>query len=178
MVNCGLSHKLHCVNSSQPIILSQTGPKLIQFQRATVLGFTRAENAPVVPTNIFVSNARGLIPSQNVIFVTSANPPVLSPKLPIPFPISLPTPVKVEWLAFLLDGYNPSTVQYLLSGFTQGFPVHFQGDHQSFFATNLLSAVENPLVVDAKLQKELDTHRLAGPFQFPHFPHFGFHLSA
>ena len=122
---------------------------------------------PVVPTNIFVSNARGFTPLQNVIFVTSENPPVLSPKLPNPFPISLPTPVKVERLVFLLDGYTPSTVQYLLSGFTRGFPVHFQGDRQSFFATNLLSAVENPLVVDAKLQKELDAHRLAGPFQSP-----------
>ena len=44
---------------------------MIQFQRATVLGFTRAENTPpVVPTNIFVSNARGLTPLQNVTLQT------------------------------------------------------------------------------------------------------------
>lgn len=119
----------------------------------------------------------GLIPLLSAIFVTFENPPVHSPALPNLFPISLPTPVKVERLAFLLDGYNPSNVQYLLSSFTKGFPVHFQSERHSFFVTNLLSAVEKPPVVDAKLQKELDVHRLAGPFQSPHSPHFGFHPS-
>ena len=34
-------------------------------------------------------------------------------------------------------------------------------------ATILMSALDNPEAVDAKLQKELEAHRLAGPFQSP-----------
>ena len=30
----------------------------------------------------------------------------------------------------LLDGYTPSTVEFLISGFTCGFPIHFQGERQ------------------------------------------------
>ena len=52
-------------------------------------------------------------------------------------------------------------------GFTQGFPVHVQGERKSRTATNLMSALNNPEAVDAKLQKELEAHRLAGPFQSP-----------
>ena len=80
---------------------------------------------------------------------------------------SLPTPVKVERLGFLFEGYTPSTVEFLLFGFTQGFPVHFQVDRKSRTASNLMSALDSPEAVDAKLQKELESHRLAGPFQSP-----------
>ena len=58
-------------------------------------------------------------------------------------------------------------MNFFLFGFTQGFPLHFQGDRKSRTATNLMSALDNPEAVDAKLQKELDSHRLAGPFQSP-----------
>ena len=70
-------------------------------------------------------------------------------------------------LGFLLDGYTPSTVACLLSGFTWGFPLHFEGERVSSSAKNLLSALENPSVVDAKVKKELEAHRLAGPFLSP-----------
>ena len=39
-------------------------------------------------------------------------------------------------------------------------------------APNLLSAIQNPRVLSAKLSKELDAHRLAGPFSSPPFPIF------
>ena len=39
-------------------------------------------------------------------------------------------------------------------------------------APNLLSALQNPEVVDAKLNKELAARRLAGPFSSPHFSVF------
>lgn len=55
----------------------------------------------------------------------------------------------------------------MLFGFTQGFPVHFQGERKSRTATNLMPALDNPEAVDAKLQKELEAHRLAGAFQSP-----------
>ena len=58
------------------------------------------------------------------------------------------------------------------SGFTDGFPLHYEGDHVCFETTNLKSALEHPEIVDAKLKKELDAHRLAGPFHSPPFPIF------
>ena len=67
----------------------------------------------------------------------------------------------------MLDGYTHSTVEFLISGFTHGFSIHFQGERKSRTANNLLSALENPSAVDTKLRKELEAHRLAGPFQSP-----------
>ena len=99
--------------------------------------------------------------------MTRPNSTIPSLKLPNPFFPSLPTPIKVNRLVFLLDGYTPSTVEFLLSGFIKGFPVHFEGERTSQTATNLLSALENPEVVDAKLGKELAAHQLAGPFLSP-----------
>ena len=99
--------------------------------------------------------------------MTQLKPTVFSPSQPNLFLPSLPTPVKVERSGFLLDGYTPSTVEFLLSGFTQGFPLHFEGERVSSSAKNLSSALENPIVVDAKLKKELEAHRLAGPFLSP-----------
>ena len=75
--------------------------------------------------------------------------------------------MKVNRLIFLLDGYTPSTVEFLLSGFTKDFLVHSEGERTSQTATNLLSALENLEVVDAKLEKELAAHQLAGPFLSP-----------
>lgn len=58
-------------------------------------------------------------------------------------------------------------MQLLEFGFTSGFPLHFDGPRCSQEAPNLLSAIQNPKVVSAKLSKELDAHRLAGPFSSP-----------
>ena len=63
-------------------------------------------------------------------------------------------------------------MQLLESGFTSGFPLHFDGPRCSQEAPNLLSAIQNPTVVSAKLSKELDAHRIAGPFSSPPFPVF------
>ena len=71
-----------------------------------------------------------------------------------------------------LSGYDHSLVQFLESGFTFGFPLHFDGPRCSQEAPNLLSAMQNPAAVNAKLSKELDAHRLAGPFSSPPFPVF------
>ena len=52
------------------------------------------------------------------------------------------------------------------------FQLHFDGSRCSQDAPNLLSAMQNPAAVNAKLSKELDAHRLAGPFSSPPFPVF------
>lgn len=60
----------------------------------------------------------------------------------------------------------------LYSGFKFGFSLHFKGARVSFFANNLVSAQENPQIVSAKLFKECQADRLAGPFDHPPFVQF------
>lgn len=76
----------------------------------------------------------------------------------------LPNPVKFNTLLYLLSGYNHSTVIFFSTGFTHGFPFHFQGMRESLQVKNLLSVIQNPTVVDAKIAKELAAGRLASPF--------------
>ena len=169
MENCGLSHRFPCVDHFKTQLLHLKERQILS-QKDIVLNFIRiASVLLVVLLSTFATGVRGLTQLQNVIFEAHRKLPVRSPELPSPphrHP-SLSTPVKVERLGFLLEGYTPSTVEFLLFGFTQGFPVHFQGDRKYRTAANLMSALDNPEAVDAKLQKELEAHRLAGPFQSP-----------
>ena len=71
-----------------------------------------------------------------------------------------------------VSGYDHSIVQLLESGFTSGFPVHFDGPRSSQEAPNLLSALQNPKAVSAELSTKLDAHRLAGHLPSPPFPVF------
>ena len=64
-------------------------------------------------------------------------------------------------------------VEPLSNGFENGFPLHYEGSQNSSYAKNLLSAVQNPDAVDAKLDKEIFAHRIAGPYSSPPFPLFG-----
>lgn len=84
----------------------------------------------------------------------------------------LPTPIKIDSFIRFLDGYSPYLVQLLFSGFSEGFPLHYHGHNRNFEGRNLLSVLQNPQVVDVKIQKELESHRLAGPFKVPPFPSF------
>ena len=86
--------------------------------------------------------------------------------LPSPNPqnLNLPTPIITERLVFLLSGYNPSLVQFLFVGFSEGFAIHSDVLRESSDAKNLILALENPDVVDIKIKKELDAGCLAGPF--------------
>lgn len=120
-----------------------------------------------VPTITSVISVRGHTLFPTVIFVAKASNPVFIPQLPGPSPRTLPTPVRVERLSFLLDGYTHSTVEFLISGFTNCFPIHFQGVRQLRKAKNLLSALDNPSAVDSKLKKELEAQQLTGPFRSP-----------
>ncbi len=86
--------------------------------------------------------------------------------------LQLPTLVKVDNLKILLQGYKPNIVDTLISGFSFGFRIHFHGAEQSFEASNLRSALDNSEAVDAKLRKELEAGRIAGPFGGPSFPNF------
>ena len=89
----------------------------------------------------------------------------------------LPTPINIRCMLPFLSGYDHSIKQLLASGFTFGFSLHFDGPRCSQEAPNLLSALQNLAAVYAKLSKELDVHRLAGPFSSPLSQSFEYHPS-
>ena len=83
--------------------------------------------------------------------------------------LPLPTPVKVKRLEFLLEEYNFQERMFLIDGFKYGFHLFSIGQSRSYESPNLLSARQQPQVVDRKLAKELEAHRFAGPFDTPPF---------
>ena len=119
--------------------------------------------------NMPVSSVRANIEPHNVIFVAHVNLPLPAPELP---GLHLPTPIRLNKLCHLLSGYFPWTVEFLNSGFPEGFPLHNEGDHMSLETTNLRSALEHRELVEAKLKKELDAHRLYWPIPFSPIPSF------
>ena len=86
--------------------------------------------------------------------------------------LPLPTPVKVNRLEFLLEGYDFQKRSFLIEGFKYGFHLFPVGQSRCYESHNLFSAKQQPQVVDEKLAKELETHRSAGPFDTPPFPVF------
>lgn len=74
------------------------------------------------------------------------------------------TPVRPKVLKYFLKGYDTAMADYLVAGFTYGFELHYEGPRQFRSSKNLLSALQNPVIVNKKLQKELEAHRIVGPF--------------
>ena len=118
--------------------------------------------------------------SIHVLFVAQVNHWPSAPRLagPTPLPIqhfvdpiaptlSLPTPVNPDRLQHFFAGYEPTIAEFLFHGFKNGFSIQFEGILFSSDSNNLISAAENPSAVDAKIAKELEAHRLAGPFHNP-----------
>ena len=101
---------------------------------------------------------------QGVVIPSTNNPCLLKEKLP--------TPVRADRLILLLDGYDPSIVKCLRRGFTEGFSIHFDGDLPAIFSKNLITAIQQPPVVEAKLFKKIEAGRIAGPFECPPFQEF------
>ena len=91
---------------------------------------------------------------------------------PCPPSQNLPTPVHAVRLIELLDGYDHSTVEFLRLGFTEGFSIQCESDLPDIVSKNLASAIQQPEVVEAKISKEIDAGRIAGPFQNPPFHRF------
>ena len=74
--------------------------------------------------------------------------------------MQMPTPVVVDRLEFLSFGYDLSIAEFLSSCFRKGFPSHYDGLWGCSDAKNLISAIDNPEVVDAKLTKEIEAGRI------------------
>ena len=135
---------------------------------------TAESSIVVVPVLVVISSMSaisviGYIRAPNVIFVPPVHHP--APPLSLPNP-DLPTPVRLNRLAPLLTGYSISETQFLICGFQNGSPIHYDGPGNAMMAPNLLSAHQHPEVVDQYIEKELSSGRLVGPFPSSPFPYF------
>ncbi|XP_062593378.1 uncharacterized protein LOC134254854 [Saccostrea cucullata] len=80
------------------------------------------------------------------------------------------TPIKVEVLNLWLEDYEESKLQYLVDGFTFGFRIPFNGNRAFRYSDNLKSARENFEILQEKIQEEIDTNRVGGPFHIDNIP--------
>lgn len=85
---------------------------------------------------------------------------------------TLPTPIKIERLAYHLTGYPPKLYDELVTGFSEGFKIGFKGIARDKFSKNLNSAYDLPQVIDSKLAKEIELGRIKGPFPVPPLDNF------
>ena len=94
-------------------------------------------------------------------------------QLIVPLPSKPTTPVNVITLEQELTGYpDMNMVDYLLSGFKQGFRIGYEGLDFPLITKNLPSATDNPEQVTAAIIKELERGHTAGLFTQPPFENF------
>ena len=143
-------------------------PSIMSSPRVIVTFFREGRSVPVAPTSMCVSNATEITVGCSALFVPQRDQPQPHPKQGH----NLPTPINADRLRNFLVGYTPSTVEFLYAGFTNRFPLYFEGEFLSLKAENLLSARDHPDVVFSKIKKETEALRLAGPFESPPFTEF------
>ncbi|CAB4027902.1 Cortactin-binding 2, partial [Paramuricea clavata] len=165
LVPWGSIHGELWLRSQYSMTRKSSGPQVGQNNFAP-----KPRSPTAVPWGYCFKFHRGQSSSVVIIFValTENRPPI--PTAP-PSQV-LPTPVKIQPLIELLSGYEPSIINTLISGFSFGFPLNYQGDIKSIESKNLTSALQYPKIVDMKLDKELAANRLAGPFSSPPFNSF------
>ena len=77
------------------------------------------------------------------------------------------TPIDCEMLTDLLieSSYDPTEIQFLKEGFTNGFDIGYNGPkHRESRANNLPFHIGNPTILWNKLMKEVKLKWVAGPF--------------
>ena len=79
----------------------------------------------------------------------------------------MPTPVNAERLRLYLADYDCSERDFLYKGFSTGFHIPYQGVRVSLFACNQVSATNNPVIVQQKIDEEIASGRVLGPFPDP-----------
>ena len=84
----------------------------------------------------------------------------------------LPTPIKINKLKLIVQGYDVEKLNFLISGFRHGLYLGYQGPRESCFVKNSDSTKDNWEVGNTKLKKEMKMGRIAGPFNMPPFKKF------
>ena len=81
------------------------------------------------------------------------------------------SPIKLAPLISLLRTYPKRAIaSYLASGFLNGFRIPYTGEREATDCNNLKSARALPEVLAAKIKKECEAGRVAGPFLAPPIP--------
>ena len=110
----------------------------------------------VVTISTNVSNVALHIVPRPVIFVPQGHQPLVQNH----FHHELPTPEIIKRLLSLSHEYDAHVTLMLSNSFSQGFLLYFNGVPLSFCSKNLLSALQHPNVVSAKLIQEVKAGRM------------------
>ena len=79
-----------------------------------------------------------------------------------------PTPIDINKFASYLQGHpDHTTVNHLLTGFSQGFKIGYSGPRAPKEYSNLPCANINPSIIDKNMLKEVTLGHTAGPFHIP-----------
>ena len=85
-----------------------------------------------------------------------------------PLPTTINSPINIEFLATCLLNYpNRNLANYLLNGFLYGFDIGYSGPVSSCRPQNLLSARNNPQVINTSINTEIQRGHTSGPFMVP-----------
>lgn len=84
----------------------------------------------------------------------------------------IPTPVNSAMLNEQLLGYDDDLRNYLVKGFSSGFPLGCISTPTASFPKNHGSALNHPDIIQAHIEKSLELGRIAGPFPHPPFNPF------
>ncbi|XP_069131881.1 uncharacterized protein [Argopecten irradians] len=97
--------------------------------------------------------------------------PIRKPKTnPINNDSSLPTPICVPVFLSYLEGYPKDKYLFLETGFKDGFTLQYQSAREFRISDNLKSALDHPLILRQKIDKEIQLGRVQSPFSTPPFP--------
>ena len=78
------------------------------------------------------------------------------------------TPINTVALNAELSSHpDKNFVKFLITGLEQGFDIGYSGPQIERTSHNLLSAIQNPLIVDSYLSKEVAEGRIVGPIASP-----------
>lgn len=82
---------------------------------------------------------------------------------------SIVTPIRAPRLLDYLTGYDSNQVHFLVSGFSKGFRIPFRGQRQFRFSKNLSSLKDKQHILLDRINEEILSGRVMGPFQYPPF---------
>ena len=87
----------------------------------------------------------------------------------------MPSPINVDKLDKLLQGYDRQKSQYLVNGFRHGFSISSSLTSTSAKAKNHFSVQQFPTITEKLINEEVEAQRYAGPFK--EIPLQDFHVS-
>ena len=155
------------LRASNPVRKSQTQPPTNKRFRSH--WFPKGTCWAFVVENTLAGSAQLHTPKPAFPIIQKANETVLKHRALHSNPV---TPIRVDRLEFLLEGYDIILKRFLVDGFRYCFRVNFVGGRVSYESPNLKSALERPDITRAKLRKECDAGRIVGSFSTPPFLNF------